>query len=63
MLYKPSGSSPSVQVLYQQIWGGVRVNTCADLADSGVGVPDLGKPADVILERSLKKNIELQLYF
>ena len=47
-----SDNSPSVQVLHQQIkgWG---VKTCADLADAGGG-QNLGKPADVILERSLK---------
>ena len=45
MLYKPSNNSRSIQVLPQQIRGGGK--TCADLADTGGGVQNLGKPADV----------------
>ena len=57
VLSKPSSNSPSVQVLHQQIRRGAGrgVKTCADLADTGRwGVQNLGKPADVILECSLK---------
>ena len=47
MLYKSSSNSPFAQIL--QIRGG---KTYADLAYTEVGVQNLGKPADVILERS-----------
>ena len=40
VLFKSSSNSPSVQVLHQQIRGGVK--TCTDLADSG-GDPRFGK--------------------
>ena len=50
MLYKPSSNSPSVQVLHQQIRGG-RVLI---LLIQGGGIQNLGKPANVLLEHSLK---------
>ena len=44
--------SRSVQVLCQQIRGGLGVKACADNADVGGG-QNLGNLADVILEHSL----------
>ena len=35
------------------------IKTCVDLAGTGGGVQNLGKPADVILERSIMSHIKL----
>ena len=51
-----------IQVLHQQIRG-EGVKTCADLLIQGVGVQNLGKPTDVIHERSLRVNDSFGLGF
>ena len=58
VLYNSSSNSPSVQVLHKQIRGGGWVKTCDDLVDTRGGVQNLGKPADVILECSLKLELK-----
>ena len=55
VLYKSSSNTCFVQVLHLKIRG-VGVKTCSDLADTG-GVQNLGKAADVILERPLTHNL------
>ena len=54
-----------IQDLGQQIreWVGVGVMTCADLAGTGGGVQNFGKPADVILECSLQTLVLHVLHF
>ena len=54
--------SHSVQVLRQQIGGDGGVKACADNAEAGGGVQNLGNLADVILEYSLNSIFLLLIY-